>query len=70
MALDEVALVLLEHADRVRVGLADLVGMEAGVEERSIRRAVISSEELEGVRTEAVEGVEVSAGGQVSGISA
>ena len=61
MTLDEVPHVVLEEADRVRVGLADLARVEARVEVRRISRAIITRKQLEGVRAETVEGVEVCA---------
>ena len=47
--------------------LGGKAGMEAGVEERCVCRAVIASQEFEGVRTEPIEGVKIGAGCQVSG---
>ena len=52
MSRERVADVLLEEADRVRVGACHLVDVDLGVEEGRVRRAVESLEQLKRVGLE------------------
>lgn len=59
MALNRIIRIKLEEADAVGVGVGGLGSIEGSVEEGGVRRAVVSLDELKGIRSETIEGVQV-----------